>query len=46
MIHVHTPIASIYGRLLKLKFKNLKTIYTAHGYHFFKSGPKMGWILY
>ena len=22
MIHVHTPIASIYGRLLKLKFKN------------------------
>lgn len=46
MIHVHTPIASIYGRLLKLKFKNLKTIYTAHGYHFFKNGPKMGWILY
>ncbi|MCH1961817.1 glycosyltransferase family 4 protein [Clostridium perfringens] len=46
MIHVHTPIASIYGRLLKLKFKNLKTIYTAHGYHFLKNGPKMGWILY
>lgn len=46
MIHVHTPIASIYGRLLKLKFKNLKTIYTSHGYHFFKNGPKMGWILY
>lgn len=46
MIHVHTPIASIYGRLLKLKFKNLKTIYTAHGYHFFKNGPKMGWVLY
>ncbi|MDZ4970306.1 glycosyltransferase family 4 protein [Clostridium perfringens] len=46
IIHVHTPIASIYGRLLKLKFKNLKTIYTAHGYHFFKNGPKMGWILY
>lgn len=46
MIHVHTPIASIYGRLLKLKFKNLKTIYTAHGYHFLKGGPKLGWIIY
>lgn len=46
IIHVHTPIASIYGRLLKLKFKNLKTIYTAHGYHFFKGGSKIGWIIY
>ena len=31
IVHVHTPVASIYGRLLKLKFKKLKTIYTAHG---------------
>ena len=30
IVHVHTPIASIYGRLLKLRFKHLKTIYTAH----------------
>lgn len=46
MVHVHTPIASIYGRLLKLKFKKLKTIYTAHGYHFLKNGPMIGWVLY
>lgn len=46
IVHVHTPIASIYGRLLKLKFRQLKTIYTAHGYHFLKGGPKSGWILY
>lgn len=46
IVHVHTPIASLYGRLLKLKFKHLRTIYTAHGYHFFKGGPKSGWILY
>lgn len=46
IVHVHTPIASIYGRLLKLKFKNLKIIYTAHGYHFLKGGPKLGWIIY
>ena len=46
IVHVHTPIASIYGRLLKLRFNNLKTIYTAHGYHFLKGGSKLGWIMY
>ncbi len=46
IIHVHTPIASIYGRLLKLRFKNIKTIYTAHGYHFFKGASKISWLIY
>lgn len=46
VVHVHTPIASIYGRLLKLKFKELKTIYTAHGYHFFKGSSKLSWLIY
>ena len=46
IVHVHTPIAAIYGRLLKLSFPNLRTIYTAHGYHFLKGGFKLGWILY
>lgn len=46
IIHVHTPIAALYGRLLKLKFPRLRTIYTAHGYHFLKGGSKLGWILY
>ena len=44
--HVHTPIAAIYGRLLKLNFPSLRIIYTAHGYHFLKGGSKLGWILY
>ena len=46
IVHVHTPIAAIYGRLLKLSFPNLRTIYTAHGYHFLKGGSKLGWFLY
>lgn len=46
IVHVHTPIASIFGRLLKVKFPKLKTIYTAHGYHFLKGGSKAGWLLY
>lgn len=46
IVHVHTPIAAIYGRLLKLSFQSLRTIYTAHGYHFLKDGSKLGWLLY
>ena len=46
VVHVHTPVASVFGRLLKLSYPNLKTIYTAHGYHFLKDGPKTGWFLY
>lgn len=46
IVHVHTPIAAIYGRLLKLGYPNLKTIYTAHGYHFLKGGSKLAWLVY
>lgn len=46
IVHVHTPIAAIYGRLLKLGYSNLKTIYTAHGYHFLKGGSKLSWLIY
>lgn len=46
VIHVHTPIAAIYGRLLRFKFQKIKTIYTAHGYHFLKGGSKLGWLIY
>lgn len=46
IVHVHTPIAAIYGRLLKLNFPSLRIIYTEHGYHFLKGGSKLGWILY
>ena len=46
IIHAHTPIASIYGRLIKQTFPNIKTIYTAHGYHFLKGGSKLGWLIY
>ena len=46
IVHVHTPIAAIYGRLLKLKFPNIKTIYTVHGFHFYKGASKLNWIIY
>ncbi|HII4406631.1 TPA: glycosyltransferase family 4 protein [Clostridium perfringens] len=46
MIHVHTPVASVYGRLLKCKFPSLKTIYTVHGFHFHKGAPLINWVIY
>lgn len=46
IVHVHTPVAAIYGRFLKLFFPKIKTIYTAHGYHFFKGAPKKNWIMF
>ena len=46
LVHVHTPVASLFGRLLKFRYPKLKTIYTAHGYHFLKGGAKAGWLLY
>lgn len=46
MVHVHTPVASVYGRLLKIKFPKLKTIYTAHGFHFYKGAPKKKWFVF
>lgn len=46
ILHVHTPVASVYGRLLKMKFPNLKIIYTAHGFHFYKGASRNKWILF
>ena len=46
IVHVHTPVASVYGRLLKAKFPKLKTIYTVHGFHFFDGAPFINWIIY
>lgn len=46
IIHVHTPVAGLYARLLKLKFRELKIIYTAHGYHFYKGAPLLNRVAY
>lgn len=46
LVHVHTPVGSILGRLAA-KFTNTKNIvYTAHGFHFYKGAPMKNWIIY
>ena len=46
IIHVHTPVASFVTRYAMRKEKNLKIIYTCHGFHFYKGGSIINWILF
>ena len=44
-IHCHSPIGGVCGRLAAKRL-GVKVIYTAHGFHFYKSAPIKNWILY
>lgn len=46
LVHVHTPIASFLTRLACRNITNIKLLYTAHGFHFFKGAPLKNWLLY
>lgn len=45
LIHCQSPIGGAITRLVA-KRNNTKVIYTAHGFHFYKGGPKINWLLY
>lgn len=44
-LHCHSPIGGLIGRIAG-KLKNVKVIYTAHGFHFYKGAPLKNWILF
>lgn len=44
-VHCHSPIGGVIARLACHSTRT-KCIYTAHGFHFFKGGPKKSWILF
>jgi glycosyltransferase EpsD len=46
LIHTHTPIASLITRLACRHIPNLKMLYTAHGFHFYKEAPLKNWLFY
>lgn len=49
IVHVHTPIAAFITRIALRGFRkknNLKVVYTAHGFHFYKGAPLKNWLLY
>ena len=45
LIHSHTPVGGLLGRLAAKKL-SIKSIYTAHGFHFFKGAPLLNWLIY
>ena len=46
IVHVHTPVASFVTRYALRKEKNLKLVYTCHGFHFYKGGSIINWLLF
>lgn len=44
-VHCHTPIASVICRMAAHK-EQVKCIYTAHGFHFYKGAPVKNWLLF
>lgn len=46
LLHVHTPVASIIGRIAGKFAKTPAVLYTAHGFHFFQGAPLPFWLLY
>lgn len=46
LIHCHTPVGGVAGRIIGRWNKVPKIVYTAHGFHFFDGAPKLNWIIY
>lgn len=46
LIHCHTPVGGVAGRVTGKWNKVPRIIYTAHGFHFFDGAPKINWIVY
>lgn len=46
LVHVHTPVAGILGRIAAKLAGVPCVIYTAHGFHFYQGSPWASWLLY
>jgi glycosyltransferase EpsD len=45
-VHTHTPVASALVRLACRDRQDVKVLYTAHGFHFFKGVARKNWLTY
>lgn len=45
-VHVQSPLGGALGRIAAHNLKNVKILYTAHGFQFFPGGPKRDWIIF
>lgn len=46
LVHVHTPTASVLGRIAAWLTGVPNVLYTAHGFHFYQGAPWRNWLLY
>jgi len=46
VVHVHTPVAAVLGRLAARRARVPKVLYTAHGFHFHRGAPWLNWLLF
>lgn len=49
IVHSHTPVGGVLARLAARKIQKegiTKSIYTAHGFHFYKGAPLLNWLIY
>lgn len=46
MIHCHTPMGGVAGRIAGRYAKIPNVVYTAHGFHFFKGSTRTSWLIY
>lgn len=46
LVHTHTPTASAIVRLVCKNLNNVKVIYTAHGFHFYKGASLKNWLIF
>lgn len=47
-VHCHTPMGAVVTRLAakSVKKKQMKVIYTAHGFHFYAGASKFNWLIF
>ena len=44
-IHAHSPVGGMLGRIAA-KQNHARSVYTAHGFHFYSGAPLKNWLLY
>ena len=46
LVHCHTPMGGVLGRIAAYKTNTAPVIYTAHGFHFYKGAPIWNWLFF
>ena len=46
LVHCHTPMGGVLGRLAAKKTGTKPVLYTAHGFHFYRGAPIQNWIFF